>query len=134
MQAHVEVERRAVDDRHDRARLRQRLREGVALVLEREGPLELLDERRPVLAQKEAGDVARLVEPAFVEPHPVRVDGPDDREAEAQPFGEVGLGEQRQKIVEDERADLLFRVRDADERGVQRPVADLEAAELVPAA
>jgi len=134
VEAHVEVEGRAVDDRHDRARLGQRLREGVVLVLDREGPLELVVCRRAVLAQEEAGDIEGLVEPALVEPHPVRVDRPDDGEAKAQTLGKVRLDEQAQEMAEDEAADLLLGMRHADQRRAQWAAAELQTAQSMSAA
>jgi len=95
-----------------------------------EGPLELICERRPVGAQKEAGQVVGFCEPGLVEPHGVGIPELDHREATTELLRQA-VGEQRQKVLEHQRADWLFRVRRPDQQSLERPAGNLDAADGV---
>ena len=117
-------------DRHQRARLRTRLREVQRLVVDREAPLDLLACRRPVVVERVGERRERLLEPALVQQRPVGVGTLDDQKRVVELLAEiVVLAETPRQKLEREGADRLVRMRRAEKQRLARAVADRQQLE-----
>ncbi len=109
-----------VDQPHQGERLGQHRVEPHLLVVEREGPLDLLRARLAVEVACVVLAGERALQPALVEPQPVGIDARDDVPAVPEPGPQAPVrGEPRGQVQGRQPADRLVRVRQPDHQRVR---------------